>query len=137
MLINGIEYSFPQIKATVAGVPLKGVEGLKYSDKQDKTHNWGLGNEPVSRSYGKYEAMGSLSLHASEVEALTRVAPGGDIKAIPPFDIIVTVLPILGQTPFVHKIRNCEFVNNVREMKQGDAKFVVELELIVAKIDWQ
>lgn len=135
-LINGIEYSYAQITMLIGGVPVTGVAAINYDDDQEKMHNYGLGKAPVSRSYGKYTAKADVTLHASEVEGFTKVAPNRDILQIPPFDIIVTVLAVQGQAGFVHKIRNCEFTNNSREMKEGDQRFDVKLNLIVEKIDW-
>ncbi|WP_046245012.1 hypothetical protein [Hymenobacter terrenus] len=136
MLVNGIEYSWSNAVFTVAGNVIAGISEIEYSDELEKVHNWGAGSAPVSRSYGKYEAKGSITLHSSEVERLTRVAPGGDIKAIPPFDITVTFAAQLGQLPVRHKLRSCEFMNNMRGMKQGDEKFDVKLDLIIAEIAW-
>ena len=136
MLVNGIEYSWANAVFAVAGVVVTGISEIEYSDSVEKVHNWGSGDKPVSRSYGKYEATGSITLHMSEVEGLTRVAPNGDIKQIPPFDITVTFAAQLGQLPVKHKLRSVEFLNNARSMKQGDPMFPVKLELIVAAVEW-
>lgn len=135
--VNGIEYSWVSIRMLIAGVPVSGVAEIEYSDEQEKVNNWGIGAKPVSRSYGRYEAKGSLSLHMSEVEALTNAAPGGDIKHIPPFDIIVSFVEVLGRAPIVHKLRGCEFMSNARTMKAGDTKFDVKLDLVVGEIEWK
>jgi hypothetical protein len=137
MLVNGIEYSWSQAIFTVAGVVVTGIAEIEYSDTQEKVHNWGAGDRPVSRSYGKYEATGSITLHSSVVESLTNVAPGNSLTSIPPFDITITFATQLGQLPVSHKLRNCEFMNNTRSMKQGDPMFGVKLELIVAEISWK
>ena len=136
MLINGIEYSWSQAVFTVAGVVITGIADINYGDERDKKDNYGAGSKPVSRSYGPYKAKGDISLHMSEVERLTNVAPGRDITQIGPFDVTVTFAPQLGQSPVKHKLRGCEFTNNMRSMKQGDEKFDVKLELIVAEIEW-
>jgi hypothetical protein len=136
MLINGIEYSWSQAVFTVAGVVITGITDVNYEDKRAKKDNYGAGSKPVSRSYGAYEAKGDITLHMSEVERLTNVAPGRDLTQIGMFDVTVTFAPQLGQSPVKHKLRGCEFTNNMRAMKQGDEKFDVKLELIVAEIEW-
>lgn len=136
MLVNGIEYSWSNAVFSVAGNVIAGISEIEYSDEVEKVHNWGAGSKPVSRSYGKYEAKGSITLHGSEVERLARVAPNGDLTQIGPFDITVTFAQQLGQLPARHKLRSCEFMNNMRSMKQGDAKFDVKLDLIIAEIAW-
>lgn len=136
MLINGIEYSWSQAVFTVAGVVITGISEINYGDKRAKKDNYGAGSKPVSRSYGSYEASGDISLQMSETERMTNVAPNRDLTQIGMFDITVTFAPQLGQSPVKHVLRGCEFTNNMRAMKQGDEKFDVKHELIVAEISW-
>jgi hypothetical protein len=136
MLINGQEYGWAQAVFDVAGVKFAGISEVNFGDKRAKKDNYGAGDKPVSRSYGAYEASGDITLHMSEVERLTSVAPGRDLTQIPSFDVIVTFLPQAGMSPVKQVLRGCEFTNNMRSMKQGDEKFDVKLELIVAEIAW-
>lgn len=136
MLVNGIEPAWAAAVFTVLGVPVNGISEIEYSDTQEKTNNWGAGAKPVSRSYGKYEAKGSITLHSSEVERLTAASPTKDLTDLGVFDITVTIAPTAGNLPVRHKLRGCEFTGNSRTMKQGDAKFDVKLELIVSEIEW-
>lgn len=134
---NKIEAGFAQMVATIGGTIITGISAIEYSDSVEKTNNYGAGSKPVSRSYGKYEAKGKVTLHMSEVEALQVVAPSGDIKNFAPFDITVTFEPLAGGNYVVHKLRGCEFMGNMRTMKTGDMVFEVELELIIDTIDWK
>ncbi|TDN38608.1 hypothetical protein E4631_24050 [Hymenobacter sp. UV11] len=136
MLINGNEYGWAQAVTTVAGIVVEGITEINYSDKRAKKDNYGAGSKPVSRSYGAYEASGDVTLHMSEVERLTNVAPGRDLTQLGMFDITVTFAPQLGMSPVKHVLRGCEFTDNMRAMKQGDDKFDVKLTLIVAEIAW-
>lgn len=136
MLANGIEYSWAQGVCVVAGVVVTGISEINYGDKRAMKDNYGAGSKPVSRSYGAYEASGDITLHMSEVERLTNVAPSRDLTQLGMFDVTVTFAPQLGQSPVKHVLRGCQFTGNMRAMKQGDDKFEVKLELIVAEISW-
>jgi hypothetical protein len=136
MLINGIEYGWAQGVTTVAGVLVNGISEINYSDKRAMKDNYGAGSKPVSRSYGAYEASGDITLHASEVERLTAAAPNRDLTQLGMFDITVTFAPLPGQSPVKHVLRGCQFMTNSRAMKQGDDRFDVKLDLIVAEIAW-
>jgi hypothetical protein len=131
-LVNGEEYSWVKIRASIAGIPVFGVEGITYGIKSDKKNNYGIGSLPVSRSYGIDEFDGSIELHMSEVEAFTNVAPNRDITKIPPFDLTVV---FLGKgAPVTHVLQDVEFMENGRDMKLGDEVIKVKLPLIIGYI---
>ncbi|GAB3194708.1 hypothetical protein ABID22_000133 [Pontibacter aydingkolensis] len=136
MLINGLEYSWSKITFIVAGIPVTRISAINYSDKQEKTNNRGAGSMPVSRSQGAYEATASITLHASEIEALTAAAPNRRLQDIPPFSIIVSYAKPDNSGTATHKLRNVEFMTNGRDIKTGDTLIETELELIVSHIDW-
>lgn len=136
MLLNGQEYSWSQAVFSIGGVVVSGINAIEYSDSRAMTNNYGAGSKPVSRSYGKYEATGNITLHMSEVEKLQKVAPGGDLSLLNAFDVTVTFTPAPGQLPVVHKIRGCQFLGNKRTMGNEDEMFAVQLDLIVEEIIW-
>jgi len=135
-LINGIATSWSSITGVVAGVLVNGFTEINYNKEVEKTDNYGAGSKAVSRSYGKETFSGDITLHSDEVEALTNAAPNRDITQIAPFDITITSLAFPGAAPVRNVLRGCEFKNNGRAMKQGDAVFEVKLELIIADIEY-
>ena len=136
-LINGEAVSWAQITVNLLGVPLTGITSISYEDTQEITDNYGKGNYPVSRGFGKVESKANLALLAEEANALIERAPKGRLQEIPEFDVIVSYLPV-GSTaePYSHTIRNCRFKGNKRGVKQGDTKVEVEYELICSHIEW-
>ena len=134
-LINGIAYDWAQIVLTIAGTPIAGVSTINYSDTQAMVDNYGAGSFPVARGFGKYEAKASIELSMEEVESITSAAPGRRLQNIPEFPIIVSfVAP--NNTVVTHKLKNCRFKDNKRDMKTGDSGVNVSIELIVSHIDW-
>lgn len=134
-LINGVEYGWADIVFAINGVPVTGITAISYSDKQDMTNIYGAGRYPVARGKGRITPTAKITLLGSEVLAIQSQSINHRIQDIAPFDITVTYLPDSG---IIHtdKIRNCQFVENKRDVKEGDMSIPVDLELIVSHIDW-
>lgn len=134
-LVNGQAYAWAQIELRVLGTPVAGVTAIRYEDMEEMQDNWGAGNRPVSRAYGKIECTASLTLESNEVVALQAIAPGGRLQNIPEFPITISYLPESGVivTDVLH---NCRFKRNVRDVKSGDMTIEVELELQISHITW-
>lgn len=135
-LVNGQAYSWAQIACNILGTDVAGITAISYSETQDKQDNYGAGTRPVSRGYGNVVATASITLEMAEVQALQNIAPGRNIMEIPAFDIIVSYIPKGGTGTVTHKLRNCEFKTNVREVNQNDMTIPCVLELIISHIDW-
>jgi hypothetical protein len=134
-LINGIEYSWGDIVATIGGVPVTGITAIEYGEDQDVVNVYGAGRYPISRSKGRITPTAKITLKMGEVAAIQLNAPNGRIQDIAPFDIGVSYLPESGV--IVHDtIKACQFKQNQRSWKEGDTTQDVELELIVARIKW-
>lgn len=135
-LINGTAYSWSQIVLNILGTQVAGVTSISYNETQEMQDNFGAGNRPVSRGYGRIQAEGSLTLHAEEVEALQAAVTTGRLQDIPEFDVVVSYLPEGGNI-VSHTLKNCRFRTNVREVSEGDMAIEVELELQVSHINWK
>lgn len=133
-LINGKAYAWANVSFSIAGAPVIGITAISYEDKETKTNGYGSGKFPIERAEGNYEAKASVTLKASELEALARLAPNYRLQDFGVFDIAVTFL--VGTSRVTHNIRNCEFTGNKRTMKQGDTDIATEMELIVSHIEW-
>lgn len=134
-LINGREYSWADVSFNLGGVPVVGVTKIQYDETQVKEDNWGAGSSPVSRGYGNRKATASVTMYASEVEAIMDKAPNGNLLDYGTFP--VTVQYMVGAVIKTHVLKNCEFTKNERNVSQGDTKIEVDLPLIVSHIDWK
>lgn len=135
-LINGVAYSWSQIRMNILGVEVAGVTEINYSDDQEMQNNYGGGNQPVSRGYGQITYEASISMHMEEVEAITAVAPNRRLQDIPEFDIPVLFVPENGGVIVTHVLKNWRFKNNRRANSRGDMENVVELQGLISHIIW-
>lgn len=133
-LINGINYSWSNVKLVLFGVPVIGVTKIEYSVKQKKENNYGMGTNPVSRGYGNKEYEGKITLYREEWQAIINAAPNRSPEDIEPFDIQVT---FSGSrvTPNLDVLRSCEFLEDPFTVGQGDTKIMVEIPIIIGLIE--
>lgn len=132
-LINGREYGWADIVATIGGVPLTGITAIKYSEEMEKENIYGAGRNPVSRGYGRVKTTASITLLSGSVLALKAKAKNGQLHRIAPFSITISYQPDAG--PMVtHILKNCEFKKTEFDWKEGDMSKPIELELIVSHI---
>ena len=135
-LINGKAYSWASISVLLASGTLIGITAINYGDETEKENGYGQGQMPIDRGEGNYiPKPPSMTIRASENEALIDKAPNGRIQDLGVFDIIVQYLE--GVVKKTHKIRNCEFTGNSRDVKQGDKIINVEQMLICSHVDWK
>lgn len=135
-LVNGTAYAWSQIDLKILGQSVNGVTAISYEDNQEMQDNYGAGNRPVSRGYGKIECKASMTLEMAEVEALQAAVNSGRVQDIPEFDVIVSFMPD-GGIVRNHTLKNCRFKGNKRDVKQGDMTVEVEMELQVSHIAWK
>lgn len=135
-LVNGTSYAWSQVEVRIFNQPVSGITAISYEEKQEVQDNYGAGNRPVSRGYGKIESMGSITLEMAEVEALQAATTDGNLLSIPEFEAQVSYLPEGGKI-VTHTLNNCRFKGNKREVKSGDMAVEVELELQISHITWK
>lgn len=134
-LINGVEYSWGDITATVGGVPVIGITAIEYGDEQVVENHYGAGRYPVSRSKGRVTPSAKITVTMGEVTGWQAKSPTGRLQDLAPFPIVVAYIPEDGQI-VIDKIMNCQFKKNLRTWKEGDTRQVVELELVPSHIMW-
>ena len=132
-LINGREYGWADIVATIGGVPVTGITAIKYGEEMEKENIYRAGRNPVSRGYGRVKSTASITLLSGTVFALKSKAPKGQLHRIAPFPITVSYQPDAGPM-VVHVLKNCEFKKTEFDWKEGDMSKPIELELIISHI---
>lgn len=131
-LINGIAYSWSSINVRIAGFEVVGITEINYGDSVAKQDLYGTGKYPVERSEGIYKATVEVGFLPSVVEALVEKSPTGRLQDLGVFDIIVIFL--VGDNRRTHKIRNVEFLGNVRKMNKDG--IVIKPPMICSHIQW-
>ena len=67
---NTREYEWSDVNVIVAGRPVTGIRGVKYSSKQEKELLHAKGNKPIGIQHGNKTYEGELTLLQSEYEAM-------------------------------------------------------------------
>lgn len=134
-LANGMLCSWADIVVLIGGVPITGITGVEYDDKQEIVNKWGAGRYPVGRSKGRIECTGKVIMYQEEVQALSAQSQTGRLQDLPPVDIIVQYIPD-GGTIVTDKIRNCHFAENARKWKEGATGQEVEVAIVPSHIEW-
>jgi hypothetical protein len=134
-LVNGQAYAYADIVVTILGSPIAGITSVTYSDSQEITENFGAGNFPTSRGFGKIESEAAITIDRAELNALLNAAPDNRLQRIGEFDITVSYVPE-GSAPVTDIIKNCRFKNTPSGASEGDSNVLAELELAVSHIQW-
>jgi hypothetical protein len=133
-LINGINYSWANIKFNLFGVPVIGITEINYSQKMKKDNNYGWGQYPISRGYGNVEPDGDITIYFDEWRKIIAASPSKDPNLIKSFDIQV----LFGGSPLTFKqdtLRSAEFLDDPFTAKQGDTKLLIKIPLIIGLIE--
>ena len=133
ILVNGIAYSPANITVTINGVPVAGITALSYGQKREKVNNYGFGKLPVSRSYGRVEFEGKMTLYIEEVIALRKAIPSNNLLDIPPMTIIIAMIPITGVAQ-VDTLSYVEFNEDMVDYEEGALNIKVEIPLTIGSI---
>ena len=132
-LINGVNYSWIDIKFVLFGIPVTGITKITYNEKQEKTNNYGAGEKPISRGYGRKTYEGSIEIYTDVLKKIIDAAPNRSFLDIPPSDIQV----IFGSSRTLFDkdvLRQVEFLENPFDVSEGDTSIKVTIPLIIADI---
>jgi len=137
MNINGKEYSWGDVEVVLFGRPLVGIRGIEYGVKQEKELQYGRGNKPYAIQKGNKAPEGSITVTQSELEAMLRAAgPGKDLTDIPGFQVVVSYIPEEGAPIVTDVLRNCEFTEGTKSLKQNDKAMEITLPLLMLDIEY-
>jgi len=133
-LINGVNYSWADVKFVLFGIPVRGITSISAKKKQEKTNNYGASSEPISRGYGRSEYEASIELYKDEWQAVIAASPNKDPLAIPAFEIQVIYGSSRNAVVGTDVWHNCEFLEDPFSTKEGDTKIVLSIPMIIAGI---
>jgi hypothetical protein len=133
-VINGVNYSWGNLSVVLFGNIVIGIKKIEYFAKQDKANNYGFGQQPVSRGYGRYEYSGSMDLYTDEWKKIIASSPNNDPLQISPSDIQIV---FAGSRVLPNKdvLRMVEFLENPFTASEGDTSLMVTIPLIIGSID--
>lgn len=132
--INGVVPSWATMQVLIEGVIVTGVIAVNYDDKQEIDNIYGAGQQPVGIGYGRITPTADITLLRDEIESIRKSSPTGRLQDIAPFDIVIAFLPIGGATIANHIIKDCHFIDDGVEAKEGDTSNSKQLNLLPAQI---
>lgn len=133
---NSKQYAWCDISVAFGGRILVGVTEVEYTEKREKDLLYGRGCKPHGVVAGNRSYEGKVSIWQSELEAMTRDAPNNDILNLS-FDLVIAYVPLDGGQIVTDILKNVEFTEVKKAMKQGDKNMVVELPIIFTDVKRQ
>ncbi|MGJ1244288.1 MULTISPECIES: hypothetical protein [Sphingobacterium] len=136
MEFSSKQYSWSDISIALGGRILEGITEVEYTKKREKEAIYGRGSNPHSIGSGNNSYEGKISIWQSELEAMIQSAPNKDVLSLS-FDLVVSYVPA-SETPTVTDIlKNVEFTEFKKSMRQGDKNMIVELPIIFTEVKLQ
>lgn len=136
VLINGINYSWGDVTLIILGVPIVGFQGIEIKSKQEKTNNYGQGNEPISQGFGRKEYEATIKgVYYDELRPLIAAAPDKDLLKLAPSDFTILVVSQNG-IPSKLTLKYASFIETPFSVNEGDTKIINDLPLLIAGIKW-
>lgn len=133
ILVNGIAMVWSDIQVPFLGTPLTGVTAISFTEKQDKTNNYGIGNKPVSRGYGRKTFEGSITMLAEEWRNVVAASPSGSLNDIPFFDLPILYINAAGLY-MSSTLKAVDFSESHFDSKEGDTMIPITIPFIMADI---
>ncbi|WP_199118711.1 hypothetical protein [Pedobacter sp. ASV28] len=136
MTFGSKQYAWSDISIALGGKIINGITEIEYTKKKEKEALYGRGSDPHAILSGKNTYEGKISIWQSELESMIASAPNKDVLALN-FDVVVAYVPQDGGPIVVDILKNVEFTEVKKAMKQGDKNMVVELPIVFTQIKSQ
>ncbi len=133
-MINGIEYSYEDIRISILGESLIGFQEIKYTTTKKHENIYGRGDEPVAMGRGIKDYSGNISLLQSEIEKIqAKLPPGQDLTDLPPFGITVSYA-VLGMAAKTDQLVGCRISSYEKGGASDNTSMPVKLDLKIFKV---
>lgn len=131
--VNGRTFSWINSRFQMLNRLIRGIEKFEYDEPQEKELIHGADTYAVGFGEGQIVPTFSISLHFEEVAALIKIAPGGKLQNIPPFDFTATFHRDTETVTCI--VRNCQFKNTPIAMAKGDKNRVYDFDILCTHAD--
>ncbi|SFB80244.1 hypothetical protein SAMN05421780_101545 [Flexibacter flexilis DSM 6793] len=123
-----------QITINILGRDVVGIKSLSYSDEWPTEVAYGAGAMPVGKARKNYKAKCEIELLWEEVQAIQSALAGGLRIQQLQFDVIVQYE--YGSEFYKDIVRNCNFNESVRDLKQGEGEIWCKMPITCISVDW-
>ena len=137
-LVNGKAWEYTDITVNILGIPVSEIASINYDQKQNRKMNYGTSEYPTSYGNGAIECTVQLKISMNEIENIVSAIPPDItgsrlLQNIPPFDIIIFYGDsALGSV--THILKNCLFLDDMRNTSQGDTIIWGDYNLLCSNI---
>lgn len=135
-IIRSSEYAWSDLSVVFGGRIIEGIVDVEYVEKREKDKLYGRGAKPHKMLRGNYDYEGKITLWQSELEAMTRDAPGKDVLKLN-FDIVFAYVPHDGGQVVTDILTSVELTEVKKALKQGDKNMLVELPIVFLDVKRQ
>lgn len=136
-MFNSKEFEWADVEIVMLGRPVTGIRGVTYKETQEKEPVYGRGNKPRAIQKGNKAYEGSIVLLQSELEAMqAAVGKNNSVLDIPAFDIVVAYAPTDGSPIITDIIKNAEFTETEKSLKQNDKFMELTLPFVALGIEY-
>ena len=132
-MINGEEYAYEDIMATINGVVCDGLIEVEYTTQKDFNEIYGRGADPHTLGRGKKSYGAKLVVLQSVVEGIQRGLPRGKDLTDVTVEVTVSYAPE-GVVITTDQIQRARISEVKKGMKNGDGNMTVDLPLKTPKI---
>ncbi len=127
MTLNG--YSYADSQVTYNGVDLPGVTAFELTRTQSKSNNYGTGRMPVSRSRGRVENSGSVTMDYATQRILTDMSATGLLADLPAGVLVISLEASDGSKEVV-TVTGIEFMTDSIAGTGGDENIATATDVI-------
>ena len=125
--ING--FSYADCKATFNGIELPGVTSFDFKKMKAKSNNYGMGENPVSRSRKNAEYEASMDMDYDTQKILSQLSPTGLLTEIPSGIMILSLAKADGGKEII-TLPFFEFQSHGINGSQGDDNLTGSIDCI-------
>lgn len=130
------QYSWCNLTIAFGGRILEGITDVEYTEKKEKDFLYGRGCKPHTIVGGNRSFEGKITIWQSELEAMTRDARNKDVLSLE-FDVVVTYEPHDSGQIVTDILKNVQFSEVKKGLKQGDKNMEVELPILFTDVKRQ
>ncbi|MFR9589077.1 MAG: hypothetical protein SNF86_06695 [Rikenellaceae bacterium] len=127
MTLNG--YSYADSQVVYNGVDLPGVTAFELTRTQSKQNNYGTGRMPVSRSRGRVENTGSITMDYATQRILTNLSATGLLGDLPAGVLVISLEAGDGSKEVV-TVTGLEFTTDSIAGTEGDNNIATSTDVI-------
>ena len=133
-MFDSRQYEWNDLSIVLGGRNLTGFRAVKYVPKQEKELYFGKGNLPSSIQKGNISYSGEITLFQSEYETLRATSKKRSVLDLQVDAVVCYGNPSEGDVMITDYLQGIQFLEEPKEMKQGDKQMEITLPFIFLRL---